>query len=408
MTSSAGSRNRLIFALVVLLAAAVGAVGGHLLWTATSSTKPRATANRLFGPTHFPAGNGFSGGCTSSGCSFHFNGGSSGNGGSFGNGGGLFGNGTSPSTGGNVASSITSKVDPALVDINTNLGYSDGAAAGTGMVITPSGEVITNNHVITGATKITATDLGNGKTYTAEVVGYDRGHDVAVLQLENASGLKTVTLGSSSSLTVGQNVATIGNAGGVGGTPSAATARISGLNTSITAGDPSGSSEHLAGLIELNGDLQPGDSGGPLVDSAGDVIGLDTAASSSFAFESTSGDGFAIPIEQVETTASDILSGNASGQIHIGKTPFLGVDVGSGSNGGASVVQVLSGTPAAGTALASGDTITALDGTSVGTPSALTDLILQHRPGDRVAITWRTQSGATQTASVTLTSGPPQ
>jgi S1-C subfamily serine protease len=409
MTSSAGSRNRLIVAVVVLIAVAAGAVGGHILWTSTSTAKPRSTASRLFGPTHLPSGGGFTEHCTSSGCSFSFNGGAFPNGslpnGSFGNS-GLFGNGG----GGNVASSITNKVDPALVDINTDLGYTNNLAAGTGMVVTSSGEVITNNHVIVGATKITATDIGNGKTYTARIVGYDPGHDIAVLQLENASGLKTVTLGNSSSLTVGQHVATIGNAGGAGGTPSAASGQISALGRSITAGDDvDGTAEHLSGLIALNGDLLPGDSGGPLVNSAGDVVGLDTAASSTFSFQASSGAGFAIPVNEVQTISSAILSGSAAGTIHIGATPFLGVTIDSrASTSGASIVQVLSGTPAAATSLASGDVITALDGTSVSTPSALTALILKHHPGEKIQLTWRTQSGSKQSAAITLTSGPPQ
>jgi S1-C subfamily serine protease len=395
MTSSDGSRTRPIAAVVVLLAA--GVLSGHFIWTSTTS-KTRPTASRLFGPAQ---GRGFSGSCGGNGCSFNFNGGSLGNG---------AGNSASGSSSGNVASSITNKVDPGIVDINTNLGYDDGEAAGTGMVITPSGEVFTNNHVIVGATKITATDLGNGNTYTARVVGYDHGHDIAVLQLENASGLKTVPLGNSSSLTTGQNVATIGNAGGTGGTPTAATGQVTGLNQSITAGDElDGSSEHLSGLIELDGDLQPGDSGGPLVNSAGDVVGMDTAASSTFEFESASGDGFAIPISEVEKIANEIRSGTTTGTIHIGATPFLGVKINTTSSAsGADVAVVIPGTPAASTSLADGDVITALGSSSVSSPSGLTGLVLTHHPGDSVQITWETPSGSTHKGTLTLASGPPQ
>ena len=96
-----------------------------------------------------------------------------------------------------TTSQIASKVDPGLVDIVTNLGYQNGEAAGTGMVLTSTGEVLTNNHVINGATSIKATDIGNGRTYTAKVVGYDKTGDVAVIQLQNASGLQTVALSSS-------------------------------------------------------------------------------------------------------------------------------------------------------------------------------------------------------------------
>jgi S1-C subfamily serine protease len=278
------------------------------------------------------------------------------------------------------------------------------------MVITPSGEVFTNNHVIVGATKITATDLGNGKTYNVRVVGYDHGHDIAVLQLENASGLKTVSLADSSSVTSGESVVTIGNAGGSGGTPAAAAGQVTGLNQSITAGDElSGTEEHLSGLIELDGDLQPGDSGGPLVNSAGEVVGMDTAASSTFEFESASGDGFAIPINEVEKIAGEIRSGTQTGTIHIGATPFLGVEIASTSSAtGAELAKVIPGTPASSSSLATGDVITALGGSAVSSPSDLSDLVLSHHPGDRVQITWKTPSGSTRTAAITLSSGPPQ
>jgi len=180
-----------------------------------------------------------------------------------------------------TTSQIASKVDPGLVDIVSTLGYQSAEAAGTGQVVTSSGEVLTNNHVIDGATSIKATDIGNGRTYTAKVVGYDQSDDVAVIQLQGASGLTTVSFGDSSQVTTGQSVTALGNAEGKGGTPSVATGTVTALNQSITAGDEgSGSSESLTGMIESNAPIQPGDSGGPLVNTAGQVIGIDTAASS--------------------------------------------------------------------------------------------------------------------------------
>jgi S1-C subfamily serine protease len=299
------------------------------------------------------------------------------------------------------------------VIIDTNLGYEQAEAAGTGMVVTSSGEVFTNNHVITGATNIRATDLGNGQTYVARVVGYDYGHDIAVLQLENASGLKTVSLANSSSVKVGQKVATIGNAGG-SGSASAASGTVSGLARSITASDAdAGTSEQLQGLIGLNGDLVPGDSGGPLVNSSGDVVGMDTAASSTFEFQAPSGesDGFAIPINEVKQIASDILAGNKIGTIHLGGTGFLGVSVegqNATSTSGALVESVLSGTPAAKTQLGPNDVITAVDGTTVTSATDLTHLILKYHPGANLQVAWQTPSGSHQSATVTLASGPPQ
>ena len=180
-----------------------------------------------------------------------------------------------------TTSQIANKVDPGIVDIVSTLGDQNAEAAGTGQVVTSSGEVLTNNHVIDGATSIKATDISNGRTYTAKVVGYDKSDDVAVIQLQGASGLTTVSFGDSSQVTVGQSVVALGNAGGKGGTPSVATGTVTALNQSITASDEgSGSSENLTGMIETNANIQPGDSGGPLVNSAGQVIGIDTAASS--------------------------------------------------------------------------------------------------------------------------------
>jgi S1-C subfamily serine protease len=316
--------------------------------------------------------------------------------------------------------SVPSRVDSGLVDIDTDLEYQGGAAAGTAMVVTSSGEVITNNHVIAGATSITATDIGNGKTYTARVIGYDHSHDIAVLALRGASGLATVSLGDSSRVRVGQSVVTIGNAGGVGGTPSAADGSIVALNQSITAGDEfDGSVEQLTGLIEIKGDLEPGDSGGPLVNSAGRVIGMDTAASSSFQFESSAGQGFAIPVNDIGSIAKLIVGGHASASIHIGATAFLGVLVSSaatqngfpfGSQGssttGALVEEVIAGTPAASAGLAGGDVTTALDGQAISSASALTAVMELHHPGDRVQITWQDTAGSQHTATVRLASGP--
>ncbi|MGW4487127.1 S1C family serine protease [Amycolatopsis sp. NPDC004368] len=187
---------------------------------------------------------------------------------------------------------IATKVDPGLVDVNTELGYQSAAAAGTGIVLTSDGEILTNNHVVEGATSIKVTDIGDGKTYTASVLGYDRSHDIAVIKLAGASGLKTATLGNSSSVAVGDAVVGIGNAGGAGGTPAVAAGKVTALNQSITASDESASSsENLTDLIQVDADIQSGDSGGPLVNANGQVIGVDTAASQGFQFNGGQGQG---------------------------------------------------------------------------------------------------------------------
>ncbi|MEV0288987.1 MULTISPECIES: trypsin-like peptidase domain-containing protein [unclassified Kribbella] len=175
---------------------------------------------------------------------------------------------------------VAAKVSPGLVDVNTVLGYENARAAGTGIVLSSDGEVLTNHHVIEGATSISVTDIGNGKTYTASVVGYDEDHDVAVLKLKDASGLQTAKIGDSDKVKVGDQVVGIGNAGGDGGTPSYAPGTVTALNQSITATDENGQDpEHLTGMIQTDANIQAGDSGGPLANTAGEVIGVDTAGS---------------------------------------------------------------------------------------------------------------------------------
>ncbi len=175
---------------------------------------------------------------------------------------------------------VAAKVSPGLVNVNTVLGYEGAKAAGTGIVLTSDGEVLTNHHVVEGATSISVVDVGNGRTYTASVAGYDEDHDVAVLKLKDASGLQTAKIGDSDKVALGDKVVGIGNAGGVGGTPSYAPGTVTGLNQSITATDENGQdAENLTGLIQTDANIQAGDSGGPLANTAGEVIGVDTAGS---------------------------------------------------------------------------------------------------------------------------------
>jgi S1-C subfamily serine protease len=288
-----------------------------------------------------------------------------------------------------TTSQIAAKTSPGLVDVVTTLGYQNAKAAGTGLVLTSTGEILTNNHVIDGATSIKVTDVGNGRTYTASVVGYDKSDDIAVIQLKNASGLKTVSLGDSSTVKSGDKVVALGNAGGKGGTPSVAAGKVTGLNQAITASDEGGgNAEHLTGMIETNANIQPGDSGGALANTQGQVIGINTAASStgqassgsqspdeqwpwnqfgdgqnpssggqdpwggqfpdgqspfggsqtpsgqqpSSGSSQTQTQGFAIPINKALTIADQIEAGKASDTVHIGSTGFLGVEFSSQSN----------------------------------------------------------------------------
>jgi S1-C subfamily serine protease len=315
-----------------------------------------------------------------------------------------------------LARGTATPIGTGVVVIDTNLAYQGGAAAGTGMVLTSSGEVLTNNHVISGATTIKVVVPKTGHSYTARVVGYDRTDDVAVLQLNGASNLKTVST-SSASISVGAPVTAIGNAGGSGSITSV-TGTVTGVGKSITASDGAGSSERLTGLIEMNAPVEPGDSGGPLVNSRGQVVGMDTAASSQFGRQDVAAaDAYAIPIAKALTIAHTIASGKASATVHIGATAFLGIEVapvdsfgfgGQTASAGALIAGVVSGGPAAHAGLAAGDVISAINGHAVSSPAAIPALILAKKPGTKITVAYVDQFGTHHTASVTLASGPPQ
>jgi S1-C subfamily serine protease len=349
-----------------------------------------------------------------------------------------------------ASSEIAKRVDPALVDVVSTEGDQGAVAAGTGIVLTPDGTVLTNNHVIRGATSIKVTDVGNGRTYTAKVVGYDASKDVAVIQLQNAHGLRTAALGDSSSVRTGDSVTALGNAGGKGGTPSVAAGTVTALNQAITASDEGSgvNAEQLTGLIETNANIQPGDSGGALVNSYGQVVGMNTAASSGAQVQSASSQSavqaYAIPIDKAGSIAQQIENGQGSSTVHIGATAFLGIESdgsssgsgsgdsggfggfgdgsgfggfgqgdGSGSNGGSStsssgvtISGALSGSPADHAGLAEGDTITSVAGQSVSSATDISQILVKYHPGDKVSISWVDQSGQSQTATVTLASGP--
>jgi S1-C subfamily serine protease len=339
------------------------------------------------------------------------------------------GNATATSKTALSTSQIASRVDPAIVNITSTLGYQNASAKGTGIVLTSNGEILTNNHVINGATSVSVTDVGNGKTYKATVTGYDESHDVAVLQLSGASGLKTASTGNSSTVGAGDKVVALGNAGGKGGTPSVAEGQVTALNQSITASDESsGSSENLTGMIQTNADIQAGDSGGPLVNQYGQVIGMDTAASSSYQLggngngqfggfgdgsssssQGSTTQGFAVPIDTALSVADQIQGGHASSTVHIGQTAFLGIELSNGSSqnqSGVMIAGAASGTPAASAGLTAGDVITSVAGRAVGSSTSIQQVLESYHPGDKVAIAWTDQAGQSHTATVTLASGP--
>ena len=315
--------------------------------------------------------------------------------------------GTTPS--GQSTSAIVAAVDPAIVDITTTV--DGGEAAGTGMVLTSDGFVLTNNHVIEGATSISVQIAGHGPSYDAHVVGYDVTHDVAVIQLQDVSGLATVPVGNSSSLRVGDDVIAIGNALGASGPHAVSTGSVQALDETVTAqGDTPGSSETLHGLIQHDATLQPGDSGGALVNSAGQIVVMNSVALASgrrFA-TSSSREGYAIPIDDALAIAHQIINGEASATVHIGDRAILGVEIGQQFDNAAGVVvaQVNDG-PAADAGVQPGDIITAIDGTTIRSLTDVQGALGPHRPGDHVKLTWTTSSGTTKSATVTLIAGPP-
>jgi serine protease Do len=302
----------------------------------------------------------------------------------------------------------TAEVQNGVVQITSNLNYQNAIGTGAGIVLSPGGEVLTNNHVVAGATSITATDVGTGKTYPVDVIGYDRKHDIALVQLNGASDLPVAPIGDSSALAVGSPIVALGNAGG--NPLSHEPGTVAALGQTVDASDDlTGSDEQLTGLIEIAADLRPGDSGGPLVNSAGQVVGLNTAAALNYRLGTPAGHGFVIPIDQALAIASQIRSGSASGTVHIGPTGLLGVGVSNAqrSAGHGVVVQsLLRGGPAEQAGITNGSVLTTLDGTRLDSPNTLTDLLDQHHPGDTVTLSWVDGSGGQHSAPIVLSTGP--
>jgi S1-C subfamily serine protease len=310
---------------------------------------------------------------------------------------------------------VVDAISVGVVNIETSM--SGGVGAGTGMVLTSDGEVLTNNHVVEGASAIVVTVVETGKSYRASIVGRDPQEDVAVLQLQDASGLSTIPLGDSDAVRVGDQVAAIGNAGGKGGEPAVATGRVTALDQDITASDEDGSNaETLTGMIQVDANVVPGDSGGPLASTKGEVIGMNSAAAvgagSSLRSRGTTsggGEGYAIPIDKALAIAEDLKASGrgasaADGSIATGSGGFLGVQVQDGTTGGAEIVAVENGSPADSAGLSAGDVIVGVDGTEVVDPSGLISILSELEAGDRVTISYVGSDGRTRQVTATLAS----
>lgn len=306
--------------------------------------------------------------------------------------------------------SVAAKVIPGIVNINVTLA-GNGGAAGTGMIITSTGEVLTNNHVIDGETSMTIQLPSTGKTYSGHVLGYDLTEDVSLVQIDGGGSFQTVSVGNSSNVAIGDAVVAMGNALGRNGAPTVTTGQVTALDRTITASDQSGGDvETVSGLIQVDAEIQPGDSGGPLADASGTVIGMDTAAQSAGRFgggQQGSTVAYAIPINNALKIVRQIQSGKSTDAVHVGDTrALLGVGAQDSQNG-VQVVQVESGSAAAQAGITVGSVVTALNGTAIDTNAALRHAIVMHEPGQTVSVTWTDTGGQTHTASVTLGSGPP-
>jgi S1-C subfamily serine protease len=316
------------------------------------------------------------------------------------------------------AAAIAAKVNPAIVDINTEVLTTNGtsAAAGTGLILTSTGDILTNNHVVEGSVSIKVAIQGRSGTYNATVIGVDPGADLAVIHIDNISGLPTVTMADSSTVSVGDKVYAMGNALGLGGTPKMTQGSVTALNQTITASENGVNSETLTGMIQADAEISPGDSGGALVNTAGQVVGIITAGEAQGFRSTTSTVNYAIPSSAAVTIANKILARQAGDGIIIGSVGYLGVSVetldsttanqlGLSISSGALVRGVQAGSPAQGAGITAGSVITAVNTTTIDSATALGNALHAFKPGDRVKITWYS-GGAFHSATVTLITGP--
>lgn len=293
---------------------------------------------------------------------------------------------------------VLAKISPSVVAVRTQA-YQRGTfyptqGAGTGTILTADGEVLTNAHVVAGATSIQVTLNGETQGRTADLIGADTAADVALIKIRNASGLPPATLGKSSDLRVGDSVVALGNALDLGATPTVTEGIVSALNRSIEA-----PGESISGLIQTDAAINPGNSGGPLVNASGDVVGMNTAVAGD-----AQSIGFALAIDNVKPVADKLRANpdkSGTSSQPVAQRAVLGVSLLNGSGPGAVIGQTAQGSPAAKAGLRAGDIVTAIDGKDIASAADLVAVLQTHKPGDSVSITWSRQ-GAQHTAKVDL------
>ncbi|PXX65079.1 S1-C subfamily serine protease [Nocardia tenerifensis] len=303
---------------------------------------------------------------------------------------------------------VAALVDPALVDISASTKPFGLGAAGSGIVLTADGQVLTSHHVIKGADTVTVTDVGDGREYDAVVLGYDAEADIALLALTGAAGLATARIGNSAEARVRDEVLAIGNAGGVGGTPTAIQGTLTDLDSTIVALNAADlSRKPLTGMLEVAAAVSSGQSGGALADRAGAVIGVIAAASGDATRASRAPNGYAVPIDTAMRVVAQIRSGTPTETVHVGPTATLGVLTTDAKTGGARIDLAIYGSPAYAAGLTHGEVIAAVDGQPVTSARALHAAINVRKPDDAVRLEVLDPAGASRTVTVVLALGPP-
>ncbi len=310
---------------------------------------------------------------------------------------------TSGSTTEATREAVIAKVQPAIVLVTVTT--SNGTALGSGEILNKQGYIVTNNHVVDGATAIQVT-LSDGTRETAQLTGTDPADDLAVVKITPpASGLAVITIGDSSQLKVGQDVLAIGNP--LGNTQTVTNGIISALNRSVSEGQGGAT---LPDAIQTDAPINPGNSGGALVDMQGNLIGIPTLTAIDPEFNTpANGVGFAIPANRVKLIVPQIIQ---TGQVtHTGRA-VLGVSVTTvdaslasqynlGIDHGVLITSIVSGGAADHAGLKAGDVIVKVDNTTINDISSLGNALITKNPGDKVTVTFY-RNGQQQTVTATL------